>query len=696
MKITKRVLTIVLSLALVIGGLNFVAQDKTKAAIDFAITAPINGQMKAAGAFDITWEDASDTKPVRSYDVFIDGSLVKNTTDTTYEFYTVKVYFHKVWVRANFEDGTDLYTRTVRFGVTKKGLAINDNMGRYVDPIDLQIGWYYNWGLNPFATSFDGGKYNNIEYVPMIWGDTSPTLLKSRVENAASRGYKYILGFNEPDIPKGSQGGSQMSIDRVVELWPNFLDNNIKVGSPAYSLGGLDPDDPEKASKMFPGFMGRVENRVDHICIHAYPDNWNGGTAMATWLLDDICKKQYNKYHKPVWITEYSTSGNGITQAGTSSFIRSFNARVNSDEYDFIERHSFFSFDSATFNGGLWNHSTGELSQSGIAYRDYGNPEEEYKTGDYVNPRDDDDPGEGFGPYMDIPQEGWADFGIYGAYTGTWDGNNTAEAALDPYDPTHIKVRKTDDNYNNAWLTQVKVTLPNLDPNEEYTYEWPITATNDKGSIKSSNGTEGDTHITDLTEGYQVITGIPEVKDGVVNITIGMGAVDNTNAIEFHYPTVKDKDGNVVYPKETPTTMAPTTRKPTTKAPTTQAPTTPAPTVKPTVEPSVKPSVKPTTKKSVKVKKPGKAKIKKAKYKKKRKISIKLKKVKGAKGYQIRYSDVKNFDGYWQKNTKKTKITLKKLDKNTKYYIKARAYKLVNGAKLYGKWSKKKKVKVKK
>ena len=122
--------------------------------------------------------------------------------------------------------------------------------------------------------------------------------------------------------------------------------------------------------------------------------------------------------------------------------------------------------------------------------------------------------------------------------------------------------------------------------------------------------------------------------------------------------------------------------------PTTQSPTTVAPTAKP----SVKPTVKPTSK----VKKPTKAKIKKAKNKKKRKIKITLKKIKGAKGYHIRYSDSNKFDGYWDKYTKKTKVTLKKLDKNTKYYIKARAYKLVNGAKLYGKWSKKKKVKVKK
>ena len=94
--------------------------------------------------------------------------------------------------------------------------------------------------------------------------------------------------------------------------------------------------------------------------------------------------------------------------------------------------------------------------------------------------------------------------------------------------------------------------------------------------------------------------------------------------------------------------------------------------------------------------KPGKVKIKSLKYKKKRKLVLKLKKLKGVAGYQVRWCDSKSFDGYEQKNTKKPKLTIKGLDKNTKYWVKARAYKKVNGAKLYGKWSAKKSKKVKK
>lgn len=85
------------------------------------------------------------------------------------------------------------------------------------------------------------------------------------------------------------------------------------------------------------------------------------------------------------------------------------------------------------------------------------------------------------------------------------------------------------------------------------------------------------------------------------------------------------------------------------------------------------------------------AKIKKVKrLKNKKKAKITLKKIKGAKGYQIKYSTSKKFKKKVTKtvNTKKRIKTVKRLKANKKYYFKARAYKLVNGKKKFGKWSK--------
>ncbi len=342
----------------------------------------------------------------------------------------------------------------------------------------------------------------------MVWGDTNAQKIRNKVNAAANQGYKYILGFNEPDMDNKG-GGCDMATETAISLWPNLkFRDDIRVGSPAYAGWGA-------TSKMVQ-FMAGVSNDVDYVCLHCYPWNWDGGKGMADWMLKDVIDDAYNRYHKPIWITEYSTSGDKghITQAGTAEFIKYFLKGLN--ERDYVERQAFFSFNAAEPGGGLWNYSNGELSLSGKEYAKDGNPYEYIATGTEVNPRDKDEP----------------------------------------------------------------VTVP-------------------------------------------------------------------------------------------PTTTEETSAQPTTKAP-----------------------AKTTT--HVTPKKPAKVSIKKIKYKKKRKVYLKFKKVSGAKGYQIRYSDEKSFDGYWTKTTKKTTITIKKLDKNTKYYFKVRAYKLVNNQKIYGDWSKKKKVKVKK
>lgn len=88
--------------------------------------------------------------------------------------------------------------------------------------------------------------------------------------------------------------------------------------------------------------------------------------------------------------------------------------------------------------------------------------------------------------------------------------------------------------------------------------------------------------------------------------------------------------------------------------------------------------------------------IKRVKIKKLKRLSnkkhakITLKKIKGAKGYQIKYSTSKKFKKKVTKtvNTTKRIKTVKKLKTYKKYYFKARAYKLVNGKKNFGKWSK--------
>lgn len=95
--------------------------------------------------------------------------------------------------------------------------------------------------------------------------------------------------------------------------------------------------------------------------------------------------------------------------------------------------------------------------------------------------------------------------------------------------------------------------------------------------------------------------------------------------------------------------------------------------------------------------KPGKVRISGAKNNKRKTVKLTWKRIKNAKKYQIQYSLSATFKKGKKyktttKTTKKLKLSIRKLKKRKTYYFRVRA---VNGN-VYGKWSKKKKVKIKK
>ena len=284
--------------------------------------------------------------------------------------------------------------------------------------------------------------------------------------------------------------------------------------------------------------------------------------------------------------------------------------------------------------------------------------------------------------------------GGYTVYVGGWNGS-TAIAGVDANDSDHIKVQQKTSNWNDAWGLQIIKKFSGLTAGADYTIEWKIVSESTDGKIKVTNN---DADIS-LTGGEQTLTGTFTADgDGNGQFVVGMGWIGVTNPVEFFAPTVKDTEGNVVYPTDedetedvttgevvtdettaAPTTAAPTTATPTTVAPTTAKPTTAAPTT----------AVPKTTKKKVL----SKTMVRKATKKKaSKKVSITFKKVTGAKKYQVQISTTKKFKKVLvRKTVKKVKITItnKKLRNKKKLYVRVKAV----GAK---KWSKVKKITIKK
>lgn len=97
------------------------------------------------------------------------------------------------------------------------------------------------------------------------------------------------------------------------------------------------------------------------------------------------------------------------------------------------------------------------------------------------------------------------------------------------------------------------------------------------------------------------------------------------------------------------------------------------------------------------VSKPAKVSISSVKSSKKKTFVVRWKKVNGADGYQIQYSKKKSFKGKKSiyMSASATKRTVKGLQRKKKYYVRVRAYKIIDGHYKYGSFSKVKRIKVK-
>ena len=477
-----------------------------------AITSPVSGKLVPAGYIDIKWTSATSLGEIKDYKLYVDDTLVNTATATStqFEYYTTTVSSHKTYIIAEFTDGSSVTSSTFYFYVTKKGLCVNNDMGRMLIPENMNIGWYYNWGVSPFTYSC----YTDIDYIPMIWGTNS----ESYISSIASKGYKYLLAYNEPDMPMRDQwgnyiGGSNVNVNVAINNWNKFLGYNFHLGSPAPAqspswTGGT----------WFRTFMNGIDqSTIDFIPLHCYYGTY-GGVNAANTFLTDVVDKTYQMYHKPIWITEFAPSGWGYSNLYGRKQCKEFLEAVlkGLDERSYVERYSWFSFDTTDETNGaaaLWTNKTGVLTDLGNAYVANGNPE------------------------------------------GYSYGNCTA--------------------VDNSSMNVVYASLQNDNNN----------------SNNSSNSN---------------------------------GGLDSNS-----------------------------------------------------------------------VKKLSKVSIISVKSLKKKTAKIRIKKVAKAKGYQIKYSDSKKFIGYSEKSTSKTTVTIKKLDRKTKFYFKVRAYTKVGKKKVYGAWSKTKSVKVK-
>lgn len=420
----KRIISLVLTFALLISGITYSGAVSVKADGNEwktnAVTVPAEGQLVAAGYIDVKFDNSMDGY---TYTVYLDGkpmywngddivrtdigektddkSVIKTFTsqDTgKTEVYTTTVSKHELTVKA--VKGSEEITSEARtFYVSKKGLALGGDMSDKVSLSKLNCSWYYNWSTDAFNNSIDAG----VQHIPMMWGggDDNKEAMASFTTTA-----NYILGFNEPDIG----GQANMEFCEGIDVWNEYISPlKLRKVSPAPAAPGGDSKWLERFMKgdykckkpdgtwgVYNDYLDDAtktwvdgkEDDVDAVVLHYYRNviDLNG-------LLKAV-KTLWNKYHKPIWITEMSVFGmKGMGEYDHSYNIPSERKKMadfvsgmieNMDAVPYVERYCWFPYDIESKNDiddydgcgatAMFDYTSGNYTELGRLYSNSGNP----------------------------------------------------------------------------------------------------------------------------------------------------------------------------------------------------------------------------------------------------------------------------------------------------------------------------------
>src|SRR2546423_7403856 len=158
-----------------------------------------------------------------------------------------------------------------------------------------------------------------------------------------------------------------MAGTRAVDLWPQLRATGLRLGSPAPATGGAD------AGGWLDRFMTGAATRgyrVDFIALHWYGADFSAG---ATDQLRRYLDATYQRYHKPIWLTEYALIRFGATPtyptpAQQADFIRASTAML--EHLTYLERYAWFALPTGTSGDGTGLYRTGNTpTTAGAAYR---------------------------------------------------------------------------------------------------------------------------------------------------------------------------------------------------------------------------------------------------------------------------------------------------------------------------------------
>lgn len=668
-KLFKSISVFVLSLSLAFSSIAFVQTTKADEVSDWkasAVITPAKDSLVGAGYISVEFDNSMSGY---EYEVFLDGnpiywngndivrteigeevtesSIRKTFTsadDGKTEVYTNQVKKHEITVKAT-KGGNTITSDARTFYVSRKGMAMGDDMGNKMQLKKLNCSWYYNWNSFGFHNAVD----DSVSHMPMIWGGPEEEIQKQVDELEPYS--NYVLGFNEPDI----KGQANMKWWDASKMWKQYVSPiNMRKVSPAPASPGGNSDWLKRfvngedicelpngkwddyywyadEPSITPVHVDAVED-CDAVCLHSYQSKID-----AAGLISAV-NNLWRNFHKPIWITEIGLFGrksdpntdmsyeNAEKRAKIQQFMETVVTEL--EKLPYVERYCWFSYDVESANaiddfdgsGGtsMFEYSTGLYTDLGKSYSNIANP------------------------------SGYSAYSISNNETFDWDNRVKYEVSYNQ--PT--------DTATVSWTKGALSFMPKVEIFLDDDEENPIAV---------ENG--GQIDVSALSEGKHSVKYVVYDENNQQMVTKTRSFVIDRAAV----PTSTD----------VPTTMAPTTRvTPTTVVPTTQNKTTAKPD-----EPAITDKQPESS-----VAKPGKVSLK-AKNIKKKSVKLSWSPVSGAKKYRVQWALNKKFT-----KSKKSKTVTKagykatKLKKKKTYFFRVAALNEIS----IGPWSSIKKIRIKK
>ena len=219
----------------------------------------------------------------------------------------------------------------------KRGAAFNNaDMVQALLGQTNAISWVYNWADNPLSEMF------GVPFYPTMWGEKFAGNWPKNAQAACDKGAEVLFSFNEPDNAGQANMPPAYAAAKHQE-WLNPYAGRGANGGPRISAPSISSSQEKNQgidwlTQFFSACGGKC--KVDFCNAHWYGPGGDAGAEEFLTHLRNV--RDVDGCNGKIWVTEFMPQGSA---PDNEAFMRHIVRALESPEYDFVEKYSYFMVD---------------------------------------------------------------------------------------------------------------------------------------------------------------------------------------------------------------------------------------------------------------------------------------------------------------------------------------------------------------